>query len=307
MKCKQAQSIVAGLHGQEAPPSLMEHLARCRACAELYQFDDWMRNSLVKEVDPSPDALRKIRSAISQRTMVPNSTWASSLIGNHMSKILVSSLAAAGMAAILVVAPKLAYGSSAHSTFVKMRSAVLASAQHELQFNIKIGNNPTEPVQTWVIDNGNFVELQPGRTYQSDQGGSKVIIIPPGGSADLSNLPPDVQKAVKDAMKKTAVSGSGQTDGSGAHVTATVNGTPTDIKDVKKLLRNQGINFDIKIDLNEGDYQSITFGKDAHTLVLLPKKDSHARTVVQLDPKSNLPTCLTLQRQVNGKWVDQTF
>ena len=295
MNCKEAQQQIAALSDDRVPDQLAAHVRSCATCTDLLSADARFRAALRQSCQElSPMVLSRIHQEIATPS---RRSWLESLGGNTLMKITVPATAALALAlAIMTMAPLSASAATPGATFAKMKKAVLAKAKQVDSLGIRIGKKDDGSIGTWVVVDGQLTEVPASGTYHTTVDGKDVTVMT--STPDLSKLPPDVQAQVQKALADAIKNGTGV-----MMKKFVVNGQEVDEETAHKLLQEQGIDLNISIDLNEGDYKSIAFGADRNHLVLSPKAAKDRKYVVTLDPKTELPSNVVLERLVKGQWV----
>jgi|GEM_PF-4181179 len=301
MRCKEAHLLIAGLCGdQTIPEELAKHLQTCGDCMRLFESDARLQLALHSIPTANPDALGRIREAM---TEAPHGSWLEVLRRSPHMKFTLPVAAALVATTLFLAVPHSAQASSALSTFRKMKTAVKARAKDMTQLGFKIGRKDDGTIGTWVLLNGDLTEVLPNTTFHTNKNGADITV---SASHDLSSLPPEMraqaEKAMQEALAKATAEAMNSGSGVSTSFSATINGKPSDLAEVTKLLHDQGVDFHLDIDLDENHYQSIAFGKDPSTLVLTTKSAKDRHLVVHLDGKSNLPKSVQLEQLKNGHW-----
>lgn len=295
MNCKEANLIIAGLIGDELPSELETHVRHCAACADLLAADSKIRTTLRSaEHLPSPYVLGRIRQEIA---LPVRNSWLERLKGNKLMKIGIPS--AAVLALALALLPRPVDAATPKAAFAKMKTAVLAKAKQRTSLEIKVGQKPDGTVGGWVVLDGELTELPMNTTLRLDKDGKQISVSTAmTTSEDTSSLPPEVQAAIKKAIEEAKANG-----GASQTTTYSINGKEVDAATANRILQEHGIDLKISVDLDETHYRAISFGSDQNHLILSPKSASDRRYVVTLDPKSNLPKSVQLQKNNKGTWV----
>lgn len=292
MKCKDAEMLIAGLPsgGSESlPAELKQHIGECNACESLLRLDAEVRTTLQSPVSPPLYLLGEIRAAITETSTAPSSPW-KKLLQRAGANSLVLKIAIPAVAAVAVVAavnPMLRPANAARpmEKFAQMRSAVLSGARNLSNVKLQENASPDGTIETMMMVDSQVVKS-----------GQSVQVFSASANIHVSNQRPGQQTIIQDTTNQGIHS-------SETTVTTYINGKQVDPGQVQSLLSHAGMSVGINVDLNPADYQSISFGKNENTLVLSPKSDQSHRFVVQIDPKSNLPKSIVLERNQSESWV----
>jgi len=227
-----------------------------------------------------------------------------------MKKTVWTTAAAIALIVGITALSPVASAATAKSKFAAMKKA-LAAQQGKVSLQISTDLSGGKP-KTVAVINGHMVEIQDGVPFEFHDGNTSVSISSSFHSEGMENLTPE-QRAQMEKMIQEAMANASQN----SSATVIINGKVLHGEEAAEYMRKHGggikitpnglgtrIDFDFDFDFNEGAYSTMTFGGNENTLLLTPKKGTNTRYALVLDPKTNLPAKVTLQKSKAGKWTD---
>jgi|GEM_PF-5260590 len=302
--------------GRVERQALVEHLSTCAECRQKVEFDQWLGNALGQELTLPPQAMQRVREGAAMPRPNGFLSFLSTPQGAKTMKktFLTSAAAAALILGISALLTSPAEASSAKAKFAAMKKA-LSSRQG---VKIQLSNDGGGATKTVVYINGQLMDVKDGVPFEYQDGNKKIVISTATSKEALDKLPPEqraeMQRLIDEAIKQAKA-------GNGTATTVSkkviVNGKEVTGEEAARILKSTGFNMQTKtskdgtglelelnFDFNEGSYSAMKFGSNENTLLLTPRKGLNTRYSVVLDPRTNLPSTLTLQKASAGKWKD---
>lgn len=234
-----------------------------------------------------------------------------------MKKTLLTTATAAALAiGAFVILSSPAVASSPKAKFGAMKKA-LSAKQDKTMISMTVVGDANGKPKLKVMINGQLVDVPAGTPFEFHDGNKKFIVSPMRGFDDLS---PEERAKLEKIIEKTLKEG----DGASVTKTVIIDGQTYTGDEADKMIKQHGIkvktgtgNFqgggmggvfidvrgDADFTFNEADYSKMRFGSDENTLVLTPKKSGSVRYSLKMDPKTNLPSMVTMEKSKDGKWT----
>ena len=278
MKCEKAQQLLLGTKDATAGSQISEaidHARQCQACSELLSFDDRLAQALEFQPAVSPRVLANIRQAIAGPKA--RRSWIhSDRRSTIMQRIALSAASTAlVIAATIGLLPRTAKASDPKKEFLSMKQAVLTRV-----VVAKPGGAPNATVR--------YLKSQRGAGTNTGIQYYKL-----GSPKDLASYAFLRWSVTDGKLVGTPANIEGSIESNQAAATAQLVRAQRNVAEAQSKMM---------IDLDEHNYQSISFGNAAHTLVLTPKSNAGERYIVLIDSKSKMPQKVRLEQSKNGGW-----
>jgi hypothetical protein len=292
------------------------HLSTCADCRQKVEFDRWLGDTFTEAPALNPEVLSRVRERASRPTRPGLLSKQLDQGASIMRKTIWTTATAAALAiGTFAILSTSAQATSPKAKFTAMKKA-LAARQERTMVSVTMTGDGTGQPKMKVMINGQLVDVPAGVPFEYHDGNKKIII---NSSTNLDDLTPEqraqMEKIIQQGSKGGRVIISGP-NGSSVSRTVIVNGRELKGKELDDFMKNKGIKFSgrtgdgktfigvgVDFTLDEKAYSNMKFGKDENTLFLTPRTRADVRYALAVDPKTNLPTTVTLQKSKAGKWT----
>jgi hypothetical protein len=310
MNCHEISKLI--LEGRIESQEVNEHIATCAECRQQVEFDRWLEGNLGQEMALDPQVVARVEARASQPRTRAFLSFLTAPTGTSIMKktIWTTAGAAALTLGILTVMSPSAEASTPSAKFSAMKKALKAK-QTRTMISLRVMSDANGKPKTMMLVNSQLVEMKEGVPFEYHDGNKKIIVNASGSGFD--GLTPEQKEHIQKMIKDTKSDGKPRTS---VNRRIIVNGKELHGKEADEFMKAHGGSVKIRTGLNgkearvdfnfsldEGAYSKMMFGSNENTLLLVPKSRGDVRYALALDPKTNLPSTVILQKSKAGNWT----